>query len=302
MSEEVRYASVALVGAAAGAAAFAAAGAVVLAAQGALTVNRQLGAASRWMGRREREEALIKGLRDQLDALERKNRPLLDRLGETGSQVLRVKAMGAALTQAPCLSTIADIEQGDELREICERAELWHRALVRRGTGDRSLLLEAKRAEARLRTIAESANRKLVIAESRVLRETITGALRARGYQLSERAGAVRAVKGATCIWMEVDAHAAVSLDVSGFSGLSCLTEVQALESELARRGLVLRREHSRTHGRPEGGSLVQRLEEAHTQGIPAVQPPPGMRTAADNKGRRQSPRKRVRNTEIVRS
>ncbi len=50
-------------------------------------------------------------------------------------------------------------------------------------------------------------------------------------------------------------------MDISGFSGLSCMKEIASVEGELKKRGVLLKRSLSHPHGRPEGGALVKKLQ-----------------------------------------
>ena len=64
-----------------------------------------------------------------------------------------------------------------------------------------------------------------------------------------------------TCIWAETDDFGGLSVDLSGFSGMTCLQEKTHLEHELKKRGVRLQTLDSKPHGRPEGGALVRRLK-----------------------------------------
>jgi hypothetical protein len=113
----------------------------------------------------------------------------------------------------------------------------------------------------RIESLASVVQKELCQVEKEALLVTVSDALADRGYRLERNADSLKATMNRSCIWVEANEWGELSLDFSGFSGLSCLEEVKRTEEEFARKGLMLIRTSSEFHGRPEGGILAGRLE-----------------------------------------
>lgn len=219
-----------------------------------------------WMATGEREGTLQKATSTSLARLCAQNISLLTQNG--GSSVLRLAAMMEAVNSVPHLAILASMEAGlGKVRR--ETEELLH--LAQAGSLQ-NVEARARIAEMQLREITSRAHRRLAMAEGDLLQETMREAFRSLGYTISAKGNAMRATRGTTCIWADITGHGGLNLDVSGFSGRSCQTEIKALENILACQGLVLNRTATKEHQSRRGGDLAQRME-----GIFATEPLPAM-------------------------
>lgn len=223
-------------------------------------------AATSWMATGEREDTLQKAMRSFLNSLYAKNNDLLAHEG--GSSVLQLASMMAAVESVPHLAAMAGMEAGlGNLRR--ETEELLR--LARAGS-IQNLESRATLAERQLREITSRAHRRLAMAEGEILRESMGEALRGLGYTVNVKGNALRAVRGTTCIWADMTERGGLNLDVSGFSGRSCQTEIMALENMLARLGLVLKRTGTKEHQHLRGGDLARELERIFaTEPLPSA-------------------------------
>ncbi|HDH98548.1 MAG TPA: hypothetical protein ENF70_05400 [Deltaproteobacteria bacterium] len=294
MSEVVTYTTTVILGVAARSALLAAAGTISAISRGAGSL-RKLEASEAWQTMDEREIVLKNAFASRFAELEQENGSPGKCLGDAQSRLLKVKAMYDALSHVPAMSAMANAENESELAQISCDTTNWLNQLKDGNVGS-DLLGKIDGMESTLRHIATSAHKKLIGAETQVLRQNLKDSVEASGYQLSEREGNIRATKGTTCIWMEFTDRGEMSLDASGFSGLSCQKEISALETQLSQRGIVLQRKSSHFHGRPEGGDVAQRLAKIFS----TVKPEP---VATVTKGKTKARSKRKKQTrQTVRS
>jgi hypothetical protein len=125
-----------------------------------------------------------------------------------------------------------------------------------------SLVAEAVGLEERIESLARDVHERLCLAEKEASLLVVREGLQSLGYSLAARSGRLRASRGTTCLWVEADMNSGLSIDVSGHSGLSCQKELEEVQAEFQRRGLVLEKVGSDQHGKPEGGVLAQKMKK----------------------------------------
>ena len=115
------------------------------------------------------------------------------------------------------------------------------------------------RASEELRKVMESSHTDICRIEGGIAKRKFSKALEHMGYSVSKRKnGAVRATKGEQCIWAHSDDQGMLTLDASGFPGLTCQGELNRVREELARQGLELEIVVQTFHPRDNGGVLEE--------------------------------------------
>lgn len=158
----------------------------------------------------------------------------------------------------PVLGTVAASIHGPELAELSEAVKEMRSPNDLTGNHlDTSKAASLTRQ--RLEEIESSCRRFLQEVQEDVLLESADQAMRDLGYSSRRRGSALRGVKGQTCVWAQAEGDR-LTLDLSGFSGLTCLEALQRIERALRRQGLVLDRTGGMAHARREGGELARKL------------------------------------------
>jgi hypothetical protein len=170
-----------------------------------------------------------------------------------------------AIASVPQLAVLAGMDSGFvQIRE--EASALRYNA---ENGNLNSISDRARKAEEHLRDITGRAHRRLAMAEGDLLRETVGNTLQSLGYVISGKESSLRATRGTTCFWVDVNERGGLSLDVSGFSGRTCQTEIKAVENMLAQQGLVIKRTNCVEHQNMRGGDLAQKLCRALDGALP---------------------------------
>jgi hypothetical protein len=113
----------------------------------------------------------------------------------------------------------------------------------------------------RIENLASRVQKTLCEVEKDAIQGTAVFALNSLGYIVEQKGDAIKATRGTTCIWIEASPWADLQVDYSGFSGTTCLKEIQRVEDQFRRSGLVLKRTESQFHGSPEGGQTTKKLD-----------------------------------------
>ncbi|MBM4305186.1 MAG: hypothetical protein FJ115_00030 [Deltaproteobacteria bacterium] len=211
-----------------------------------------------WSTAKDRVEQLQAALQQELekypnsDPCRQENLPI-----EKGWS--RADAMLRSFCSVPIFEAYAEKTRANELQAIREEVGIVKEVglRTRREEAEDSLHQIQKRIE----DLASVVQKELCHLEKEALLATASDALADLGYSLERNGGAMKASMNRYCVWMEANAWGEISLDFSGFSGFSCLGEVQKAEKALSQKGIQLTRTSSEFHGRPEGGVLTGRLE-----------------------------------------
>jgi hypothetical protein len=212
-----------------------------------------------WKTARERVGALESALREGLET--RSEKCLHDTpLSSTQQEVAKSEAMLEAFCRIPEFKTFTNATQKRAFQDLQDEvASLTHYA---ESNNNKSGLLRcAHRAQKRIEQLAAGAQRGLCKIEKEVMVGAVSKGLNELGYMTEIRGDALKATLGQTCLWAEVNKWGELSIDISGFSGLSCTREMTRVEDQFRKQGLNLKRTASTRHGRPEGGKLVSRLQ-----------------------------------------
>ncbi len=169
-----------------------------------------------------------------------------------GEDLVRAQAMWSAFSRVPEFREYAAQIKAAEFREL---EQGFSRLSPGLGRG-----ADADRLAGRLEKLAAEVQRELCQVEQQVVVETVAAALEEEGYLVDRRGGRLKATRGLTCVWAEVDPFAELALDMSGFSGLDCVREMGKIEKRLRAKGLRIERNTTQSHGRPAGGVLAQKL------------------------------------------
>ena len=211
-----------------------------------------------WATARKRAEELEKLVQQELEA---RRETGLDEssLNSTQKEIVRLESMLLAFCGVPELAGCAEKTRGRELNSLKAEIKNMRQAM---GKSDNmpELLESATNAQKRLEKLATDVQKGLCQVEKEVMVETVSTALHDLGYLVDSRGNSLKATVGQTCVWAETNDFGELFIDLSGFSGLSCMKEMIRVEGQFKKLGLVLKRSTSHSHGRPEGGVLVRKL------------------------------------------
>lgn len=182
------------------------------------------------------------------------------RPGKAMEQTHRLEAMMAAFDSVALFKAAAQSRFAADWQSL-ERSLAGLKEAVSSRPADTVLAAEAAQASSQLEKIATATQEMLCRTEAAVVAEIVADALTGLGYTVARRTDSLKATCGTTCLWASADAMGGLSLDVSGHSGLSCISEMRRVETALEAKGLKLERGACDTHGRPEGGAVAQRLQ-----------------------------------------
>lgn len=211
---------------------------------------------SAWMNAAER----VRALENRLAAYQG-----VSSLSATGhspamQQIDEVDAMLQAFTGIEAFRVAAEDLQKGGLEELrCALSEAKQVAVS--GADDRAILAKAGESRSKIEQLASQVHETLCRVEHEAVLSTIAESLEGLGYRVEQQEEQLRALQGPTCIWVQGDTLGGVQVDLSGFSGIACMHEMQRLETELGKRGLAVERTSSQYHGRPEGGAVAQKLQ-----------------------------------------
>jgi hypothetical protein len=209
-----------------------------------------------WATARERVEELHRKLQEDFSRCSPVN--LGDGTGDLANQeCTRAEAMLRAFCGVAAFKTYAEKTRGKDLEDLREGI------LFLRGKRPNlpKEMYSPLQIQERIESLASVVQKELCQVEKEALLTTVFDALADLGYRLERNGDSLKATMNRSCIWMETNEWGELSLDFSGFSGLSCLEEVKRTEEAFARKGITLTRTSSEFHGRPEGGILAGRLE-----------------------------------------
>lgn len=91
-------------------------------------------------------------------------------------------------------------------------------------------------------------NRVTANIEQRVGQSSLERSLDKLGYVVEHHGEQLRATRGQTCLWAHFDRDVGLHLDLSGFSGLSCIQEIGRIEADLKQHGITLNRRRVSPH------------------------------------------------------
>ncbi len=186
----------------------------------------------------------------------------------TSPQIQSARAMMAAIESIPNMLLFAEQTRGQELASLRQELAALSSGLEStattplarvNATGSWSNKIAA--LQDRIETLAINLHKDVLQAEKQITLQVVSETLADLGYQLESRGDVLRAKNGQTSIYAEVDESGRLDLDTSGFTGKSCLAELQRVEEELSHRGLALEKKAVDHHEKPEGGVLAQKLE-----------------------------------------
>ncbi|MDI6755838.1 MAG: hypothetical protein QME78_15760, partial [Thermodesulfobacteriota bacterium] len=203
-------------------------------------------------------EERVKQLHGMLERELKKHRlenPDRDKNSSIGREWGRADAMLRSFCSVPAFVAYAESNKADDLQEINKEVN----NIQNNGQGwrENEAMKSLRWIQERIEGLATETQRELCQMEKEVLLEASSEALKSLGYRIERHGDAMKASLDRTCIWVETNPWGGLSLDCSGFSGLSCLEEVKRAENALALKGIVLTRNSSEFHGKPEGGCLA---------------------------------------------
>ena len=168
-------------------------------------------------------------------------------------------AMLAALNRVPSFRAVAEKHHAADLKALrYDLEELQDK--VSRLPDTAALSAQAKALQQRVEALGTRLQTRLCRIEGEVVLQAATIGLQRLGYAVETRGDRLRATMAQTCVWAEVGKAGQLTMDFSGFSGLTCLNARQAVETELVKEGVRLLRSGANSHARPEGGVLAGRL------------------------------------------
>jgi hypothetical protein len=220
-----------------------------LSRRGILSLNREA-----WLAAEQRVIALEKSL-SEMDLGEELNATC----ESPAASIRRLESMLNAFDRIEPFRAAGEMLRGSELEKIKSSIRMFKQAALS-GAAAKSLLDQIEDNRLSLEKIASEVHETLCRAEHEASFAIIAEGLEEMGYRVEKRGDQIRALQGSSCIWVSADELGAVKMDFSGYSGLSCIQQIQKVESVLKKRGLELHRRASDYHGRPEGGVLARQL------------------------------------------
>jgi len=212
-----------------------------------------------WATARQRAEELENRLAQEMNKSCNNSLMNID-AGNTRKEINRLDAMVTAFSQVQPFSELAKAKHGKEFKDI--HTVLTHLKKSADHTGGlQEVAATAVHTQNRLERLACDVQQELCRVEKEVMLDAVSSSLNDIGYLMETRGDVLRATRGQTCIWAKTNPYGELSMDISGFSGLSCMKEIASVEDELKKRGVLLKRSSSQSHGRPEGGVLVKKLK-----------------------------------------
>lgn len=217
-----------------------------------------------WATARERTEQLENHLEREM------NKCFNSSLGKLATcnahqQINRLEAMAAAFSQVEAFRVAAETLHSNEIKEVQEELAAL-RQNEKNQRNSQALANMAIRAQKGFEKFASDVQQELCQLEKKVMFETVSLSLHELGYIVEARGDFLKAIRGQTCIWAETNIYGELSMDLSGFSGFSCMKELARVEAELRKKGVMLQRSASQPHARPEGGALVKKLRPLFPQ------------------------------------
>ena len=214
----------------------------------------------------ERESVLLEGYLNSLASME-----VEENLAQPQQ---RITAMISALERTPDLKTRFESSYDGSLSELKQQA-----SSLSINDGEASPLSKGSELEGRLRQAVATCHKELADQEIQITGQAMKDAFTTLGYEVEQKGPATRATRKGTTIWAEMGAKGEVTVDVSGLTGLSCISKVQELGEELRRRGITLEHKATTRHNNVKGGRLAKALRaqmpeppiESNTLDLPII-------------------------------
>lgn len=211
-----------------------------------------------WQGAEERAEALRKEVRQALDSMSGRN-GLAGMDEKMSLETTRLNCMLKSFCKVPAFKAFAEQGRSGDFEKL--RGQI---AALTYGSKKREphqgLLEAVLSAQKTLEGFAASVQRDLCMAEKEAVLDTMASTLTQLGYVVEVKGDVLKATCDQMGVWARANEQGELGIDVSGFSGLSCMQELARIEERLRREGVRMRRTSSTPHGRPEGGVLVNNL------------------------------------------
>ena len=246
-----------------------------------------------WMTSQEREAQLRQSFHDKLKALGQTHSNYSANSGDNADRILRLCAMSSSLLESGNIKAITSKKCNRELEDIHRQTQEMVHTLKGETTLSNDLLPLLQIRESRVCQIAEKALGQINEIETKIIQHTLDKTFLTLGYKVTKRDSAIRATKGTTTVWLEMDDKTNIHMDVSGFSGLSCMAEISKIEKEFYDKGLVLNR-RGHFHGDEEGGSIAKRVQQIFTPPPPVKISTPIAKQKSQSKKSVRRPQKRV--------
>ena len=175
-------------------------------------------------------------------------------------EISRLSAMIGGFSSVPLLNDYAMAVYGSEFSSLSSKASRLF-AIPPAEFATPGATLEARSARESLTELATRVQKDLCAVETRALTRAMGKSMSDLGYLVEAKGTALRATMGPTCVWIKADDFGSVKMDMSGFSGLSCVKELSRIEETFSRQGIKLSRKNAHRHQKPEGGVLANSLE-----------------------------------------
>jgi len=209
-----------------------------------------------WAMARERAEQLQTMVNQELDQQCAMN---AHKSSDLEMELTRMEAMLKGFASVNAFQEYARLLHGNEMDRIIQGLDnLKREASMKLAASLKETII---RLQNDLENIAASTQKGLCDVEKIVLQDQAAKALNNLGYQVERNNEAMKATMGQTCIWMETNRWGEMSMDYSGFSGMTCLNESKRVEEQFRKQGLIIQQTSKDFHGKPEGGALAGKLE-----------------------------------------
>ena len=167
-------------------------------------------------------------------------------------QAIHVMSMSESISQVEPMAFVAKKKHGSKLKKVYSLVKKM-KSHLQNDTYDHDTVQKlATDCEPILRRIANDTHSFLTDVEDKVSLEAVTGTMRDLGYQVRTDKKDLLGSKGNISVRARAEGGRLV-LDTTTFPGISCHGEVHSIETELERKGLILRRAFGNTMKLDEG-------------------------------------------------
>ena len=170
------------------------------------------------------------------------------------AEISKAKGFLKTIESVPLFSSFIGQKNGEKLESLRQDLSKIDHFLLRSGIkpgGESELLQFASKTRAGLLWLVATAQSELCDVEREATLQVFSDSFSELGYLVKREGESLKATQNQTCVLVERNLSDGFSMDLSGFSGLSCLQEMNKIELEFKRRGLVLERTFTNFHGEP---------------------------------------------------
>ena len=182
-------------------------------------------------------------------------------LSESPALQMKIQAVEAlslfeAVSEAEPILRVAQARESERFQKVSSAMANLKRLLDERKPITEAIHQDVLASSATLKDLSLKSHSLLASVEENLLLEEVSQSLSDLNYRLEQRGGLLVASKGTHLARVKVH-HGRIALDTTSFPGISCHAEMNRIEEDLKRRGLVLERLSGKPFDPP--GAVQQR-------------------------------------------